>query len=83
MSPGSGRSTFGLARLQGEVRSPYDEAVWRWRLRPPPSLGDTDPVMHDDPHETFWEIAFEFLGRDDVEEGTMFGFGCLRASGQL
>jgi hypothetical protein len=39
--------------------------------------------MHDDPHETFWEIAFEFLGRDDVEEGTMFGFGCLRASGQF
>jgi hypothetical protein len=39
--------------------------------------------MHYDPHETFWEIAFEFLGRDDVEEGKMFGFGCLRASGQF
>lgn len=38
-------------------------------------LGDDDDV--------FWELASEFLTRDGVEEGTMFGFACIRVRGSF
>jgi hypothetical protein len=31
----------------------------------------------------FWEIADAFLVRDGVDEGTMFGFRCIRAKGEF
>jgi len=31
----------------------------------------------------FWEIADEFLVRTGVDEGTMFGFRCIRADGEF
>jgi hypothetical protein len=52
-------------------------------IAPAPSRRHTHPVVHNEPQEAFWEIAFEFLSRDGVEEGTMFGFACLRADGEF
>jgi hypothetical protein len=31
----------------------------------------------------FWELAAESFSRDGVEEGTMFGFACVRLSGSF
>lgn len=31
----------------------------------------------------FWEVADEFLARGVVDEGTMFGFRCIRAQGEF
>jgi hypothetical protein len=39
--------------------------------------------MTDDGDTAFWEIADEFLARDGVDEGTMFGFRCIRANGEF
>jgi len=39
--------------------------------------------MTDGSDAAFWDIADEFLTRDGVDEGTMFGFRCLRASGEF
>lgn len=36
-----------------------------------------------DPERAFWEMAEEFLARDGIDEGTMFGFPCIRASGEF
>lgn len=33
--------------------------------------------------DVFWDLAEEFLARDGIEEGTMFGFGCIRARGEF
>lgn len=33
--------------------------------------------------DAFWEIADEFLARGVVDEGTMFGFRCIRAQGEF
>ena len=34
-------------------------------------------------HETFWDIAGEFLVEPDIEQSTMFGFACIRADGEF
>ena len=31
----------------------------------------------------FWQLADELLERDDVDEGTLMGFPCLRVSGDF
>jgi hypothetical protein len=33
--------------------------------------------------DVFWDVAEEFLARDGIEEGTMFGFRCIRADGEF
>ncbi len=33
--------------------------------------------------DTFWDVAAQFLARDGIEEGTMFGFPCIRAEGEF
>jgi hypothetical protein len=33
--------------------------------------------------DAFWEIADEFLASGFVDEGTMFGFRCIRAQGEF
>lgn len=33
--------------------------------------------------DAFWEVAEEFLARGVVDEGTMFGFRCIRAKGEF
>ena len=33
--------------------------------------------------DAFWDVAEEFLARDGVEQGTMFGFRCIRADGEF
>lgn len=37
----------------------------------------------DDPTAVFWELAGEFLARDEVEEGQLMGFPCLRVDGEF
>jgi hypothetical protein len=39
--------------------------------------------MIEDSEAAFWDIAGEFLTRDGVDEGTMFGFRCIRAGGEF
>lgn len=36
-----------------------------------------------DPDQNFWDIAEPFLAREGVDEGTMFGFPCIRADGEF
>lgn len=33
--------------------------------------------------ELYWDLAPEFLVRDDVDEGTIMGFPCLRVRGEF
>lgn len=33
--------------------------------------------------DAFWDIAEPFLARDGIDEGTMFGFRCIRSGGQF
>ena len=39
--------------------------------------------MADDPTDFFWSLADSLLERDDVEEGTLMGFPCLRVDGDF
>ena len=36
-----------------------------------------------DHHDRFWEVALPFLAREGIEEGTMFGFTCIRSNGEF
>jgi len=36
-----------------------------------------------DATELFWDLATDLVGRDGVEEGTIMGSPCLRASGEF
>ena len=36
-----------------------------------------------DATDFFWDLADELLERDDIDEGTMMGFPCLRVSGEF
>ncbi len=36
-----------------------------------------------DESDFFWDLADEVLGRDDVDEGTLMGFPCLRVKGDF
>jgi len=42
---------------------------------------DPPPEHVDD--ELYWDLAPEFLVRDDVDEGTIMGFPCLRVRGEF
>lgn len=39
--------------------------------------------MGADPTELFWSLADTMLERDDVDEGTLMGFPCLRVAGEF
>lgn len=43
---------------------------------------DLPPTEHVD-DELYWDLAPEFLVRDDVDEGTIMGFPCLRVRGEF
>lgn len=43
---------------------------------------DEPPQQHVD-DELYWDLAPEFLVRDDVDEGTIMGFPCLRVRGEF
>lgn len=47
---------------------------------PPTHLGCGGVQLTDD-EDVFWEVASGFLSRDGVEDGTMFGFPCIRLRG--
>lgn len=47
-----------------------------------PAKKKSDPPGHVD-DELYWDLAPEFLVRDDVDEGTIMGFPCLRVRGEF
>ena len=48
-----------------------------------PDRERTDPVDAGETGDLFWSVADTFLDRDDVAEGTLMGFPCLRVDGDF
>jgi hypothetical protein len=48
-----------------------------------PDRERADRVDSGEPGDLFWSVADTFLARDDVAEGTLMGFPCLRVDGDF
>ena len=48
-----------------------------------PATKKTEPPAEHVDDELYWDLAPEFLVRDDVDEGTIMGFPCLRVRGEF